>query len=321
MLERDLRNALDNRELCLYYQPQVELKTGRLIGVEALLRWNHPLQGLIPPADFIPLAEETGLIVPIGEWVLREACRQQVDWQRQGYPAMRMAVNISGRQLKQPDFIETVDLVLTETGIAPQDLELEITESIIMRDVKTTIMELTDLRMRGIRLAIDDFGTGYSSLSYLNIFPVDQLKIDHSFVFRLVDETEPAMIVDAVIALGRSMNLEVIAEGIESQQQMEILAARGCHLGQGFLSADRFRSLNCAKNSFPMPSLTSRKNLLNSASTSLSRTLEKQIISARPAGPSPGQRIFLCQNNAAAALWRQLQTLDLLQSGSRQHSA
>ncbi len=235
LLERDLRQALEDEQLCLFYQPQVELKTGRLIGVEALVRWHHPQQGLVPPDDFIPLAEETGLIAPIGEWVLREACRQQVAWQQQDFPELRMAVNISGRQLKQPDFVETVDLILTETGIDPSDLELEITESIIMRDVKSTIMILTDLRMRGIRLAIDDFGTGYSSLSYLNRFPVDQLKIDHSFVFRLGDDKEPVVIVDAVIALGRSMNLEVIAEGIESQQQMEILAARGCHLGQGYL--------------------------------------------------------------------------------------
>lgn len=235
LLERDLRRAIDGNQLCLFYQPQVELKTGRLIGVEALVRWKHPRQGLVPPDDFIPLAEETGLIVPIGEWVLREACRQQVDWQRQGYPALRMAVNVSGRQLKQPDFIETVDLILTETGIVPSDLELEITESIIMRDVKSTIMELTDLRVRGIRLSIDDFGTGYSSLSYLNRFPVDQLKIDHSFVLRLLSDKEPVVIIDAVIGLGRSMNLEVIAEGIESEQQLEILAARGCHLGQGYL--------------------------------------------------------------------------------------
>ncbi|MCF6178197.1 MAG: EAL domain-containing protein [Geopsychrobacter sp.] len=235
LLERDLRRALEEGQLCLYYQPQVELETGNLMGVEALLRWNHPKQGLVPPNDFIPLAEETGLIVPIGEWVLREACRQQVAWQKDGFPALRMAVNISGRQLRERDFIETVDLILTETGITPADLELEITESIIMRDVKSTIMDLTDLRMRGIRLSIDDFGTGYSSLSYLNRFPVDQLKIDHSFVFRLVDESEPVMIVDAIIALGRSMNLEVIAEGIESQGQIEILAKRGCQLGQGYL--------------------------------------------------------------------------------------
>jgi diguanylate cyclase (GGDEF)-like protein/PAS domain S-box-containing protein len=235
LLERDLRRALEDGQLCLYYQPQVELKTGLLIGVEALLRWKHPQQGLVPPADFIPLAEETGLIVPIGEWVLREACRQQVEWLKQGFPALRMAVNISGRQLKQRDFIETVDLVLTETGIVPESLELEITESIIMQDVQATIMELTDLRMRGIRLSIDDFGTGYSSLSYLNRFPVDQLKIDRSFIFRLAGDNEPVMIVDAVIALGRSMDLEVIAEGIESRQQMQILDKRGCQLGQGFL--------------------------------------------------------------------------------------
>lgn len=235
LLERDLRRALEVSQFCLHYQPQIELKTGQMIGVEALLRWQHPQQGLVPPDDFIPLAEETGLIVAIGEWVLREACQQQVRWQKQGFPALRMAVNISGRQLKQPDFIETVDLILTETGISPQYLELEITESIIMRDVQSTIMELTDLRMRGIRLSIDDFGTGYSSLSYLNRFPVDQLKIDRSFVARLSGDKELGMIVDAVIALGRSMQLEVIAEGIESQEQMESLTERGCQLGQGFL--------------------------------------------------------------------------------------
>ncbi len=248
LLERDLRLALDEEQLCLFYQPQVDLKTGQLIGVEALVRWHHPQQGLVPPDDFIPLAEETGLIGPIGEWVLREACHQQVRWQQQGYPALRMAVNISGRQLKQPDFCETVDLILTETGIDPEFLELEITESIIMRDVKSTITILSDLRMRGIRLAIDDFGTGYSSLSYLNRFPVDQLKIDHSFVFRLGDDKEPVVIVDAVIALGRSMNLEAIAEGIESQQQMEILASRGCHLGQGYLFSRPISESELRKN-------------------------------------------------------------------------
>ncbi len=235
LLERDLRRALDEGQFSLYFQPQVDLETGKLIGVEALLRWRHPQQGLVPPEDFIPLAEETGLIVPIGEWVLREACRQQVAWLKQGFAALRMAVNISGRQLKQHDFIETLDLILIETGIEPQSLELEITESMIMRDVQSTIMDLTDLRMRGIRLAIDDFGTGYSSLSYLNRFPVDQLKIDRSFVSRLTGDKEPVMIVAAIIALGRSMNLEVIAEGIESQQQLEILSKRGCQLGQGFL--------------------------------------------------------------------------------------
>jgi len=253
LLERDLRLALEAGQLCLYYQPQVELLTGKLIGVEALVRWKHPTQGLVPPGDFIPLAEETGLIGPIGEWVLREACRQQVAWLKQGFPRLRMAVNISGRQLKQRDFIETVDLILTETGIAPNDLELEITESIIMRDVQSTIMELTDLRMRGLRLSIDDFGTGYSSLSYLNRFPVDQLKIDQSFVFRLVADKEPVMIVDAVIALGRSMNLEVIAEGIESQQQMEILARRGCQLGQGFLFSRPVPEIELRAKFFPEP--------------------------------------------------------------------
>lgn len=235
VLEGDLRRALEEEQLCLYYQPQVDLKTGRLIGVEALLRWNHPRQGLVPPDDFIPLAEETGLIVALGEWVLREACRQQVRWTRQGFPGLRMAVNISGRQLKHRDFIETLDLILAESGIVPGDLELEITESSIMRDVQATIMDLTDLRVRGIRLSIDDFGTGYSSLSYLNRFPLDRLKIDRSFIGSLAGEQGPGMIVDAVIALGRSMDLEVIAEGVESQSQMDFLASCGCRFGQGFL--------------------------------------------------------------------------------------
>ncbi len=253
LLERDLRRALEEDQLCLHYQPQVELNSGRLVGVEALVRWNHPHQGLVAPADFVTLAEETGLIVPIGDWVLREACRQQVAWQNQGFPSLRMAVNLSGRQLKQPDFIETVDQILAETGIDPHNLELEITENIIMRDVKSTIMELTDLRVRGIGLSIDDFGTGYSSLSYLNRFPVDQLKIDHSFILRLAEEKEPIVIVDAVIGLGRSMDLEVIAEGIETPRQMEILASRGCHHGQGFLFSHPLPEAELRKKFFHKP--------------------------------------------------------------------
>jgi len=255
LLEKELGQAFATGQFCLYFQPQVELATGKLMGVEALLRWNHPRKGLVSPEDFLALAEETGLIVSIGDWVLREACRQQVDWQRQGFPALRMAINISGRQLKQENFIKTVDLILSETGITPADLELEITESFIMHDVKSTIMDLIDLRMRGVRLSIDDFGTGYSSLGYLNRFPLDQLKIDRSFVSRLADEEESVIIVDAIIALGRSMDLDVIAEGIESQQQLEILTRRGCQLGQGFLFSQ------------PLPEAELREKFLKAASS------------------------------------------------------
>ncbi|PLX84987.1 MAG: hypothetical protein C0617_05915 [Desulfuromonas sp.] len=235
LLERDLHHALAQDQLVLHYQPQFDLNTGRLIGMEALLRWEHPERGLVSPADFIPLAEETGLIVPIGKWVLQTACRQARAWQESGRPPIRMAVNISARQFKSSGFIDTVEQILAETAFDPRWLELEITESVVMEDVERNIMTLTDLKVRGIHLAIDDFETGYSSLSYLKKFPISHLKIDRSFVRDITTDENDAAIAASVIALAQSMNLEVIAEGVETEDQARYLREKGCGQVQGFL--------------------------------------------------------------------------------------
>jgi diguanylate cyclase (GGDEF)-like protein/PAS domain S-box-containing protein len=235
LLEGDLRKALEFEQLVLHYQPQFELDGGELVGMEALVRWRHPRRGLVSPGDFIPLAEETGLIVPLGEWVLRQACLQNRAWQQQGLPQVRMAVNISARQFRQPDFVDQVDRILSETGLAPDCLELEITESVVMEDFSEAIMTLTDLKVRGIHLSIDDFGTGYSSLSYLKRFPISKLKIDQDFVRDVTVDANDAAIAASVIALAQSMNLEVIAEGVETEAQLDFLLEKGCRQGQGFL--------------------------------------------------------------------------------------
>lgn len=245
-LERGLRQALNSAQLELYYQPQFDLQQGQLIGMEALLRWSHPERGMISPVDFIPIAEETGLIVNIGEWVLREACQQICAWQDEGLVPPRVAVNLSGRQLKQHDFIDMVDQVLADTELDPEWLELEITESILMKDVQTNIMALTDLRTRGIQLSVDDFGSGYSSLSYLSKFPVSKLKIDQSFVATMTNSGEQSAIIDSILALGQSLDMTVIAEGIETAEQRDLLETKGCTQGQGYLlgrpvSAAQFR--------------------------------------------------------------------------------
>ena len=234
-LEGSLRKALANDQLVLYYQPQVDLNTGELIGMEALLRWQHPQKGLVSPGDFIPLAEETGVILPIGEWVLKTACLQNKAWQEQGFPPVRMSVNISAKQFRQADLVDMVERVLLETGLDPQWLELEITESVIMEDFGEVIMTLTDLKVRGVHLAIDDFGTGYSSLAYLKRFPISKLKIDQGFVRDITTDPNDASIAASIVALARSMNLEVVAEGIETEEQMEYLLDYGCKQGQGFL--------------------------------------------------------------------------------------
>lgn len=234
-LETQLRKALDLDQFFLAYQPQFDMRTGQIKGVEALLRWQHPERGLVSPAEFIPLAEETGLIVPIGEWVLRTACRQNRQWQDLGHSPLRMAVNISARQFRHQGFVDLVTDIMAETGIDPQWLELEITESIVMADVNEAIMTLTDLKVRGLHLAIDDFGTGYSSLSYLKQFPIDKLKIDRSFVNDITRNSNDAAIATSVIALATSMEMEVIAEGVETTDQKEILIERGCCQGQGYL--------------------------------------------------------------------------------------
>ena len=235
LLESGLRKALDNDELIVFYQPLIDLSTNKLIGMEALLRWQHPEKGMISPGDFIPLAEETGLIEPIGDWVLRAACEQNRKWQDAGYPAVKVSVNMSARQFSKKNLVENISNVLDETGLKPEHLGIEITESVIMQDVQSTIAKLQKLHNMGISLSIDDFGTGYSSLSYLKLFPIDDLKIDRSFVFNITTDSTDAAIAASIIVLAHSMNLNVVAEGVETQEQLELLRKQGCDIVQGFL--------------------------------------------------------------------------------------
>lgn len=233
-LKNDLWHALENDELLLQYQPQLDLASGRAIGMEALIRWKHPKLGLIPPLDFIPMAEEDGLIVPIGEWVMRTACVQTLELQKAGYPHMRVAVNLSARQLAQPDFVDTVKKVLHETGIDPHCLELEITESMVMQNVEQAIRILNDINNLGVHISLDDFGTGYSSLSWLKRFPIDRLKIDRSFIRDITTDADDAVIAQSIIALAHALRVDVIAEGIETQEHLEFLRQNSCDGGQGY---------------------------------------------------------------------------------------
>jgi diguanylate cyclase (GGDEF)-like protein len=234
-LENDLRHALDRRELELHYQPKVDVRSGAVTGMEALVRWRHPQRGLISPTEFIPLAEETALIIPLGQWVLREACRQNKAWQDQGLRPLRIAVNISGTQLRHDGFVEQVALALRETGLEPRYLEVEITESVVMQNAATSVAMLDRLSQMGVHLAVDDFGTGYSSLSYLKRFPLNTLKIDSSFVRDLLTDRNGAVIVEAIIALAHSLKLEVVAEGVEEQAQLQFLQSLGSDQYQGYL--------------------------------------------------------------------------------------
>lgn len=233
-LESKLRHAVERNELVLHYQPQLDLASGRMIGAEALLRWVPHGQAMISPADFIPIAEESGLIVPIGEWVMREACLRNQAWRAAGYDGLLVAVNVSAQQFVRPGFPATVRRVLTETRLPPHLLELEVTESVAMDDVESTIATLAELRSIGIHLSIDDFGTGYSSLSYLKRFPIDKLKVDQSFVRHMTQEADAAAIARAVIDLGHSLRLKVIAEGVETINQLDLLRQYGCHEMQGY---------------------------------------------------------------------------------------
>ena len=234
LMESSLRSALEKGEFFLCYQPQMELATGRLVGAEALIRWQHPLQGIISPGEFIPLAEETGLIIPMGLWALETACRQARSWQDQGFPPVRMAVNLSGIQFRQPDFTSQVTGVLEATGLEASRLELELTESIAMGDVEETFLKLNTLSDAEVKLAIDDFGTGFSSLSYLKRFPIDTLKIDQSFVRNCTTDPEDAAIIRTFIGLAHSLGLSVIAEGVETVEQLEFLKSHNCNEIQGY---------------------------------------------------------------------------------------
>ncbi len=233
-IEGGLRRSLERDEFILHYQPQIDVLTGKVVGMEALLRWQPLDKPPMPPAEFIPIAEETGLIVPIGEWVLRTACAQTRLWQEQGYAPLRVAVNLSARQFKQKNIVSLVKKVLEETACRPEWLELEITESVVMEDPQSATDTLQELSDMGVHLSIDDFGTGYSSLSYLKRFPIDTLKIDQSFVRDISTDADDAAIARAVIALAHSMRLEVVAEGVETIEQLDYLRAQGCDLMQGY---------------------------------------------------------------------------------------
>ncbi len=240
-LENALRRALEREQLHLYYQPMVDLRTGHVAGVEALMRWQHPDFGNIPPAEFIPVAEACGLVATLGEWALRGAVRQLKDWRDAGLPLLTMAVNLSATQLLHKQFPELVVEVLAQSGLAPQDLELELTESAAMEDPQRAIAVLQDLHARGIRVSIDDFGTGYSSLSYLKRFRAHKLKIDQSFVRDIGTDADDRAIVAAVIHMAGSLGLQTIAEGVETEAQLRFLRQQGCDEAQGYLFSHPLR--------------------------------------------------------------------------------
>jgi len=234
-MEQDLEQALERGELALHYQPRVDAQTRQVLGVEALLRWSHPTLGTVPPMRFIPIAEQTGAIIPIGEWVLREACRQNRAWQDEGFDPICVSVNLSAVQFRQADLFETVSGVLAETGLENRWLELEVTESTLIDDPGAAVRTLCRLKGAGLHLSLDDFGTGYSSLSYLKSFPIDSLKIDRSFVREIATNPDDASIVTAVILMGHSLNMRVVAEGVETENQLSFLRVLKCDEIQGFL--------------------------------------------------------------------------------------
>jgi diguanylate cyclase (GGDEF)-like protein len=250
-LENALRRALDREEFELHYQPQVDSASGAILGAEALIRWQHPDLGMVPPTDFIPLAEESGLIVPIGAWVLETACAELRRWMTAGSP-VRVAVNLSARQFRQQDLVSLVQATIAASGVDAALLELEITESVLMHDARQAVRLLESLRALGVKLAVDDFGTGYSSLSYLKRFPIDALKIDRSFIRDVPRDADDAAIATAIAAMARSLELEVVAEGVETAEQLAFLHARACRVVQGYLfsrpvPADALRALLAAQ--------------------------------------------------------------------------
>ena len=262
-IETDLWRALERKELTLDYQPIVSLRTGRIAGFEALLRWLHPARGIVSPLEFISVAEETGLIVPIGQWVLNQACRQTREWQKHypdQEPPLHVSVNLSAKQFLQPDLIDQVRLALNSCGLNPASLKLEITESMVMQNVESTTQMLGQLRALGVEISLDDFGTGYSSLSYLHRFPISVLKVDRSFVSSMTDNHEHLEIVRTIIALARNLKMDVIAEGVETLEQALELRAMNCEYGQGYYfsralnaeSAVRLLSVDSA-NKIPPP--------------------------------------------------------------------
>jgi diguanylate cyclase (GGDEF)-like protein len=247
-LESGLRHAVERRELELNYQPIIDVHSGAIAAVEALVRWRNPDQGLVMPTHFMAIAEESGLIVPIGRWVLRAACLQAKVWQSAGLPRLRCAVNVSAVELRSTNFVAGVAAILEETGLDPALLELELTETFLMQDSKSTALVLTSLKDLNVRLALDDFGTGYSSLSYMRRFPIDALKIDRSFVNQLTNDEDDASVVSAVINMGKSLHMRVVAEGVETREQLSFLEFHQCPEAQGYLfsppvDAEEFEAL------------------------------------------------------------------------------
>ncbi|MDP6184411.1 MAG: EAL domain-containing protein [Gammaproteobacteria bacterium] len=234
-IETALRHALDREELFLCYQPKVNLQTGRVLGVEALVRWQHPHRGIVSPDEFVPVAEETGLIVPVGEWVLRQACEDALRWSRSGVEDVNVAVNLSARQFRQGDLLKTVDNIFCELSFDPNRLELEITESLLMDDTEASEVALYDLKAFGLSIYLDDFGTGYSSLAYLKKFPIDGLKIDRSFIRDIPGDVDDEAITRAIVALSQAQRLKVVAEGVETRAQLDFLNLEGCDEVQGYL--------------------------------------------------------------------------------------
>jgi EAL domain-containing protein (putative c-di-GMP-specific phosphodiesterase class I) len=232
-LENSLRIAVDQQQFVLYYQPQVDLD-GNILSAEALIRWMHPEKGKISPLDFIPIAEETGLILPIGSWVLQEACRQVKEWHRQGLGLSHVAVNVSSRQFQQQDFVDQVKQAIQDADISPSSLMIELTESILIDNVLVTAAKMQLLTELGISISIDDFGTGYSSLAYLTRFPLSQLKVDQSFVRHINQNSNDAVIVETILAMAKNLGLNVIAEGVETEQQLNFLVEKGCTIFQGY---------------------------------------------------------------------------------------
>jgi len=277
-LESALRRAVDRDQFALHYQPKVDMTTGLITGVEALLRWTHPDLGVLPPAQFIPLAEETGLIVPIGRWVLREACAQNMAWQRRGLRPVSMAVNLSPRQFLDEDLLQDIDGALAASGMPPVLLQLEVTESMVMRNVSRAVKVLDAIQSRGIRLAIDDFGTGYSSMSLMKQFPIDTIKIDRSFVRDLPYDSEDKAIAQAIISMGKALGMTIVAEGVETAEQETFLRDHACDEMQGFLFSK------------PVPS-QQLAELLRSAPLLISPPLQPAASAAlENSTPRPGRR-------------------------------
>jgi EAL domain-containing protein (putative c-di-GMP-specific phosphodiesterase class I) len=251
-LESSLRHALERNEFRIHYQAKWDIASGRITGMEALLRWEHPDHGTIAPMQFIPIAEETGLIVPIGRWVLKTVCSQSVAWQRQGLQRLSIAVNLTARQFTDEHLLQDVTSILKATGMDPRLLELEVTESLLIQDVEKTLRILTGLKALGIRIAVDDFGTGYSSLATLQRFPLDTIKIDRSFIRNVVGATEDTGLADAIISMGKNLSLTVVAQGVETREQADFLRTHACDELQGFyfkrpLPADQFAQLLLAQ--------------------------------------------------------------------------